>query len=93
VTTLLKMIESMPDAPRNVKQAMDAAAQASHPADVAKFLFIAVLHQQTHIEQLELAAGLQDGQAVEGIRRRAAQIRDSRSNLTRVVGDDGQPFE
>jgi hypothetical protein len=55
---------------RTVRDTLNEARNATSPADTVKHLFMAIQLQQQQIELLELAVGLQDLDATEGIRGR-----------------------
>jgi hypothetical protein len=74
------------DQPRDVREALAAARQARSPADVVKHLFLAIAYQQQQIENLELALGLQDAKATEGIRERARRVKFERTDGQIDVG-------
>lgn len=68
--------------PSNVKEAMDQARWAAEnrgPAEVVSSLFLVCAFQQQHIEDLELAVGIQHGQASEAVRSRGRQIAEQRA--------------
>lgn len=60
---------------QTVRQALNLARNATSPADTVQHLFMAIQLQQQQIEQLELGVGIQEYDAMEGIRARARQIK------------------
>jgi hypothetical protein len=64
-----------------VADALNEAANASSPADTARWLYAAVRLQQQQIEQLELAVGAQEQEATDGIRARARRLIAAKGRL------------